>query len=78
MFARRELSRRDAGIGIAARPRSRRNFKGFVRTGTVRPEAGIARALRLSAAIKLPLSAICNEPTATLDLALVKQRLSAA
>jgi hypothetical protein len=33
MFARRELSRRDAGIGIAARPRSRRNFKGFVRTG---------------------------------------------
>jgi hypothetical protein len=48
-FAIRKLSRRNAGAGIAARPRSR-HLDGFVRTGTVRPEASIARALRLSPA----------------------------
>jgi hypothetical protein len=29
----RKLTGRNAGVGIAARPRSRHSFKGFVRTG---------------------------------------------
>jgi hypothetical protein len=49
MSATRKLTGRNAGAGIAARPRSR-HLDGFVRTGTVRPEASIARALRLSPA----------------------------
>jgi hypothetical protein len=33
MSAMRKLTGRNAGAGIAARPRSHHNLKGFVRTG---------------------------------------------
>jgi len=49
-FAMRKRTGRNAGVGIAARHVQLPSFKGFVRTGTVRPAASIARALRLSAA----------------------------
>jgi hypothetical protein len=74
----RKLTGCNGSVGTTARPQPH-SFKGFVRTGD--DAAGSKNrscAQIVSRAIKLTLSAICNEPTATLDLVLVKQRLSAA